>query len=127
MKYMGSKRWMLRNGLGKMLLSYAAKADRFIDLFSGSGAVVSFVARQHDILVLAYDLQEFGAVVARSIIGRNRALDAQKIWKKWVARAEGFLPNRIAQFNDGLSKKKVLKLRKWCAKQTDYPVTRAYG
>ena len=39
MKFMGSKRWMLENGLGSLLCQRAETANRFVDLFAGSSAV----------------------------------------------------------------------------------------
>ena len=38
MKYIGSKRWMLQNGLGSVLDLAASQAKRFIDLFAGFGS-----------------------------------------------------------------------------------------
>ncbi len=51
MKYMGSKRSMLLNGLGELLTEESKDAKRFIDLFSGSGAVATFVAKRFPIEV----------------------------------------------------------------------------
>ena len=44
MKYMGGKTALLGGELGTILLSEAASANRFVDLFAGSGAVVLSVA-----------------------------------------------------------------------------------
>ena len=52
MKYMGSKRAMLQNGLGELLGREAADALRFFDLFAGSGAVAIHIARRFAISVL---------------------------------------------------------------------------
>ncbi len=46
MKYMGSKQWMLRNGLGELLSREAPTSKRFWDLFSGSAAVAHYVAER---------------------------------------------------------------------------------
>ena len=55
MKYMGSKRAMLQNGLGDLLDREAAGAHRFVDLFAGSGSVAIHIARKFPIPVLAFD------------------------------------------------------------------------
>ena len=52
MKYMGSKASLLEGELGSITLANVAKAGRFVDLFSGSGAVGNFVAENADIPVL---------------------------------------------------------------------------
>ena len=64
MKYMGSKRWMLENGLGNILEQNIPHYRRFVDLFAGSGVVASYVAKRSRIPVVAYDLQEFSVVLA---------------------------------------------------------------
>ncbi len=57
MKYMGSKRAMLSNGLGDLLRSEMLGAKRFADLFAGSSAVAWFAAEHSECSVLASDLQ----------------------------------------------------------------------
>jgi adenine-specific DNA-methyltransferase len=44
LKYMGSKAGMLAGTLGEQLRTLAPKHERFVDLFSGSGAVARYVA-----------------------------------------------------------------------------------
>ena len=44
MKYMGSKRTMLLNGLGTLLKAEMPKHDRVVDLFCGAGSVSWFAA-----------------------------------------------------------------------------------
>ena len=58
MKYMGSKRSMLLDGLGDLLANNALKTTRFVDLFAGSGAVSIHVATKYEIPVIASDLQQ---------------------------------------------------------------------
>ena len=81
MKYMGSKRAMLRNGLGEMLLREAKGKSRVVDLFSGSGSVSWFTAQRLDRPVLAVDLQRYSAVLARAVIGRTEPLSVNRIGK----------------------------------------------
>ena len=74
MKFMGSKRAMLANGLGEIVRSESKQAERFVDLFVGSGAVAWYVAEATATKVLAVDLQEFATVLEPlSIPWRERA------------------------------------------------------
>jgi len=91
MKYMGSKRVMLKNSLGELLKQEALTASRMVDLFSGSASVSWFAATQFDIPVLAYDLQTYAAVMAQSVISRNKPISVKKIEKIWVERTKSCL------------------------------------
>jgi adenine-specific DNA-methyltransferase len=100
MKYMGSKRAMLTNGLGVLISEVVAGRGRFVDLFSGSGAVVKFVANRHNIPVLASDLQNYAAVLAGAVIHRTAPVFAEPVWDAWCERANVFLMNEpdLAEF-----------------------------
>lgn len=87
MKYMGSKRWMLGNGLGHLLVEESRNADRFVDLFSGTAAVSWHVAQQVEVPVLAVDLQTYSTVLARSVIERTQSLEGALIADGWIASA----------------------------------------
>lgn len=87
MKYMGSKRWMLGNSLGHLLVDRAVESDRFVDLFSGSGAVSWHVAERIDVPTMAVDLQTYSAVMARSVIERTQKLDPDILKNDWVDHA----------------------------------------
>lgn len=87
MKYMGSKRGMLENGLGKAILACSANKSRFVDLFSGTGSVSWFVAENTELPVIAVDLQEFCAVLARAVIGRTKPGDEQGSLVEWLDTA----------------------------------------
>ena len=91
MKYMGSKRQMLANGLGKILRRRAADSKRFVDLFAGSGAVSWYVAENTASSVVAADLQQFAAVLAESVICRNQVIDGEALWLGWRTRAEALV------------------------------------
>ena len=86
MKYMGSKRAMLGNGLGDVLTEESMSAGRFVDLFCGAGVVSWFVATRRELPVLSCDLQSFATAMAASVVKRtdNKGLD-QKI-KAWIGR-----------------------------------------
>jgi len=128
MKYMGSKRAMLRNGLGKLLADEAPRASRFVDLFTGSGAVARHVAQSQPVPVLAADLQEYSVALAAAVICRNRALDATRIWEEWFSTAEQFVA-KLAK-PPAISRKsasEVAAARMWSEAQAGLPITAAYG
>jgi adenine-specific DNA methylase len=87
MKYMGSKRAMLANGLGEAIADALPKHRRFVDLFTGSGAVAWHVARNYDVEVRAGDLQQFSVVLAASVIGRTSPLTGATL-SKWLIAAD---------------------------------------
>jgi len=138
MKYMGSKQAMLRNGLGDLLTREARKADRFVDLFSGSSAVSWHVAKSTKKPVLAVDLQEFAAALAGAILRRTKPLDGKVLWKPWQARAEKWLTTRFgkelkqsrrfdSEHEKELLKRHVLSARRFCSHIQRAAVANAYG
>ncbi len=129
---MGSKRWMLSNGLGRLLVQHAESSERFIDLFSGTAAVSWHVAQHTNVPVLAVDLQTYSSVLARSVIGRTQPLDGPQIAEEWIAEANEFrlrddLWLEACEFDPQLlSAEDVFSARKLCSRSTDL-VTGAYG
>lgn len=87
MKYMGSKRTMLRNGLGDILRTQSASAARVVDLFCGASSVSWFAATELGKPVIACDLQEYATVLAGAVIKRRRSVDFQEIEEQWLSRA----------------------------------------
>lgn len=85
MKYMGSKRGMLKTGLAEVLNSEISSCTRFFDLFTGSGSVACHVAENYRVKVIATDLQEYAVVLARSVIGRDTALKFEEWAPAWIA------------------------------------------
>ncbi|MDO8799102.1 hypothetical protein [Phenylobacterium sp.] len=90
MKYMGSKRSMLLNGLGEVIASSAPKAVGFADLFTGSGTVACHVAERFAVPVLAGDLQQFAVALADSVIGRVAAVESDSWIDEWFAASRAF-------------------------------------
>src|SRR3712207_2180515 len=88
MKYMGSKRYALRNGLGQMILRHSKKVERIVDLFCGTGSVAWFAAQNTNRPVLAADLQTYAVVSAQAVIGRDAALDPAPLIERWLNNAE---------------------------------------
>ncbi|MCB2199099.1 DNA adenine methylase [bacterium] len=90
MKYMGSKRAMLMNGLGSVLREESKNTTRFVDLFSGSGSVAWFAATDLKMEVLSLDLQKYSCILAKSVIERTKAFDSTATYEKWAERAKIF-------------------------------------
>lgn len=127
-KYMGSKRWMLRNGLGKMLDVAVPASRRFFDLFAGSAAVASHVATRYAVSVVASDLQRYSQVLADAVLMRTKPLDGNRFISVWIRDAQA----RIARENDiplpkADLRKYVLACREWCARRDETLITKAYG
>lgn len=127
MKYMGSKRAMLQNGLGDLLNREAFGARRFVDLFAGSGAVAIYVAMRIPIPVLAFDLQRYSAILTGAVVSRQTKLNWQTIWKNWHRRAEAHFNARTIPVADNLTRVVVADFRVWCDQQAKLPITQAYG
>lgn len=135
MKYMGSKRTMLSNGLGELLKSKFASAKRFADLFAGSSAVAWFAAENSDCQVLAGDLQLFAIVLANAVITRDRPLDAEFIWSTWFRDAEAktrsnAIQKKAEKFQtlewEHARRRCTTEARAFCS-STNRLITQAYG
>jgi len=124
---MGSKRTMLLNGLGSLINQEINSSSRFIDLFSGSGAVAKYVAQNHNVPVLAYDLQTYSAVLTNAIIQRDSAFEWKSVWEKWHTRSEQIVRTKRAPVLSKLTKDNVKEFREWCARQDGWLITQAYG
>lgn len=135
MKYMGSKRSMLKNGLGNLLLSESKKYERFVDLFTGAAFVARFVAENTDRPVWAVDLQKYSTVLAQAVIGRTIQIDPIGLIKNWVNvavadRDKDPLWQKAEEYHQNLkpTKKWVLEARDLCATTSNAgPLWNAYG
>lgn len=87
MKYMGSKRAMLTNGLGEALERSVFGSTRVLDLFSGSAAVACYVAEKYDKQVIASDLQRYSVCLASAVIERNEIINNFSWLEDWFERA----------------------------------------
>lgn len=92
MKYMGSKRSMLTNGLGQLLLEQAPLSNRVFDPFSGSASVVWFLAEKTNCQIVAGDLQKYSTDLANALLLRNAPLTDDHInaLENWVTLAKTF-------------------------------------
>lgn len=132
MKYMGSKRWMLGNGLGQLLLRRALDAERFVDLFSGTATVSWHVATNVKVPVLAVDLQSYSSVLAKAVVGRTRKVDSEALLTEWVEKATiersqcTHWTRAIAFQGPSVERGDVEKARALCLEQETL-ITRCYG
>ncbi|AWN35954.1 DNA adenine methylase [Methylobacterium radiodurans] len=88
MKYMGSKKAMLLNGLGETISEEISKSTRFVDLFSGSGAVSWHVSSRWQVPVLACDLQHYAVSLAAGVLTRTSPIQSTKTFDRWIKKAE---------------------------------------
>lgn len=123
MKYMGSKRAMLGNGLGELLGSEVPAARRFADLFAGSAAVAIHVACRYDVPVLAFDLQSYSSVLAGAVIKRQAVVPTETLFRDWLRRAKNFTSGIRIPTISQISISKVNDCRKWCSDQESLPIT----
>lgn len=87
MKYMGSKKAMLKNGLGELLLEGSKAAERFVDLFCGGCSVSWFVGERTALPVLATDIQNYAVTLAKSVLLRTESIDANQLANEWLSKA----------------------------------------
>ena len=136
MKYLGSKRYMLKNGLGAMILGQIPNSKRLVDPFCGSCSVVEFFAKNGEKPVIAADLQEYAVVLARSIVNRAHPIPFRTVEKLWLSKARTQIQEstlyrravRHAQTNNKYMKKMVLGSRELCTTPSSIgPVWNAYG
>jgi adenine-specific DNA-methyltransferase len=132
MKYMGSKRYMLKNGFGEAIKAAASDSERIVDLFAGSAAVSWYAAETFEQPVLAVDLQSYSAVLARAVIGRTYPLNLGRIEEEWLAptlrsaeRCRQWGP--AERFDEPQSKTRVREGRHFCARERGGPIFSAYG
>ncbi len=127
MKYMGSKRTMLANGLGELLEKEISTAKRFVDLFTGSAVVAAHIGCRFDLPVLAFDLQNYSVILADAIIGRNSTFEWKTVCGRWHTRAQDLASQIQPPDVSRITKTSVSEYRNWCAEQHSLPITRAYG
>lgn len=124
---MGSKRAMLKNGLGELLKDEIDTARRFVDLFAGSGAVAIHIARQFALPVIAFDLQQYSVVLTRAVVCRQKGVRWPDTWKAWHRRAKTYMGKSKIPASEKLTHRIVEDFREWCGAEADSPITRAYG
>lgn len=139
LKYMGSKTFLLSNGLGDLLLEQTPRFSRFIDPFCGSAAVASFVAMNTDTKVVASDLQAFAVVLAEAILARDSVVDPGPLLLNWMEQARSGRERHPlwkacqnwsagANLDGDLRAENVVEARELCKQRAMVgPVWNAYG
>jgi adenine-specific DNA-methyltransferase len=128
MKYMGSKKSMLKNGLGELLLEEAPKANRIFDPFCGSSSVVWFLAEKTNKQIIAGDLQKFSIDLANSILLRNEPLKSTDILilENWINLSKCFHDTVKIEMEFKKTIKFVNENRKLKSRSA-FPITHAYA
>lgn len=88
LKYMGSKRSMLRNGLGDVLAAEAEAAPRIVDLFCGAGSVSWFAATELGKVVRACDLQLYAVTLVNAVVRRTSVTGVRHLEETWICKAK---------------------------------------
>ncbi|WP_260426273.1 MULTISPECIES: DNA adenine methylase [unclassified Burkholderia] len=146
MKYMGHKGKLLPL-LGEILKAEAVNASKIADPFCGSGAVSWYMAQETDKGVLSGDLQSFAVTRAAAVVERTRAIDSNRITKRWFESARAVVDNIVSQFPNAAKsihpeisipeiQSIVIRSRTFCDEvlppllsrmSGDFPMTHAYG
>lgn len=128
MKYMGSKKAMLKNGLGSLILEQTKESNRFFDPFCGSSSVAWYVAENTNNEVIAGDLQQYSVVLANSVLPRDFILQKSEIeiLFKWINDARIEYSKYIVSFEEPVSIEFVHKNRRLAA-LSKHNITKAYG
>ncbi|MDP1527877.1 DNA adenine methylase [Rhodoferax sp.] len=136
---MGSKRAMLRNGLGELLSEVVPNRSRFFDLFCGAGSVSGYVASRFQVPVHACDLQTYAVALTASQIEQTTPFIAGDVGNAWMATTIKWLASHSnwwksarqhAPADEGFSAWRIAvdQARQFCAGlPTDFPIARAYG
>jgi adenine-specific DNA-methyltransferase len=139
MKYMGSKRAMLRNGLGELLTELVPEKERFFDLFCGTGSVAGYVAQRFHAPVYAGDLQQYAVTLAASLVERTDHFVSGVIATKWIEDARQWLEAQGSYWQQATQlrpvdstncawRAAVASVREFCGDlPSTFPIARAYG
>jgi adenine-specific DNA methylase len=136
MKYMGSKRGMLTNGLGDLLRTESLNRHRVVDLFCGAAYVSWFASQDLKKKVLAVDLQGYAVVLARAVIERTMMVDDEKVASEWFKAIEDWREsNRVFKSAFQLDRGRLNaatwahRARELCASsiESNGPIWRSYG
>ncbi|UDF37812.1 UNVERIFIED_ORG: DNA adenine methylase [Shinella sp. XGS7] len=136
---MGSKRAMLRNGLGELLTELVPARDRFFDLFCGSGSVAGYVAQRFAVPVYACDLQTYAVALTACQVEQTASFAHEDVGEAWISAAAQWLAaysddwqraNRILPSGPSFDawRSAVKDAREFCSNLPDaFPTGRAYG
>jgi adenine-specific DNA methylase len=125
---MGSKKGMLKNGLGEMLIDQSRKSNRIFDPFCGSASVSWFLAENTNNEVIAGDLQKYSIDLANAVLLRNKAIDENDkvVLQNWIETTQRSLVQYAVDLPMKKTKKYVAENKKYC-NHSDFNITKAYG
>lgn len=138
-KYMGSKRAMLRNGLGELLTELVPSRERFFDLFCGAGSVAGYVAQRFSVPVYACDLQTYAVALTACQVEQTAPFAHEDVGEGWIAAAAQWMDAYSDDWQranlmrpSGASfdawRSAVKDARDFCSNLPDaFPTARAYG
>jgi adenine-specific DNA-methyltransferase len=135
-KYMGSKSYLLMNGLGDEIRHLAHDHSRLVDLFCGSGSVSWFAATETSLPTLATDLQTYATTLAGAVVTRTTPMDPESLFHTWTISAlEGYKRSALAELVEQWSlypyldyQSRVEAARNLCEqKQDEGTIWNAYG
>lgn len=138
MKYMGSKRAMLTNGLGETLQRVLPKTGGFYDLFCGAGSVAGYVAQNHSAPIHSNDLQAYAVALARAQTNPINNIDVEMEVSRWSDAARSWSYEKSDVLKSALeispcnaldfSVSLVFDNRGFCdSLGSEFPVARSYG
>lgn len=135
MKYMGSKRSMLGNGLGEVLEQALDRCNRVYDPFTGSAAVAWYVAQNYEKTVIASDLQSYATVLAASVVERTKPLDSDAWTEQWFQHARELMCDDVLKVALDIQSSLCLdniatvsvRAQSYCSGLLNMPITQAYG
>src|SRR4030042_4164247 len=84
MKYMGSKRIMLANGLGNLIRERAQYANRIVDLCCCASNIAWYSAENTMCPVYAVDLQSYAVILAKAVVERDYDIDPSQLQINWL-------------------------------------------
>jgi len=138
-KYMGSKRAMLRNGLGELLTELVPARDRFFDLFCGSGSVAGYVAQRFSVPVYACDLQTYAVALTACQVEQTAPFTYEDVGEGWISAAAKWIAaysdewqhaNQLRPSGPSFDawRSAVRNAREFCSNLPDvFPIAQAYG
>ena len=132
---MGSKRYMLRNGLAVLLEKEIPQAKRFVDPFCGGGSVVHHVAEKYNIPTLSSDVQQYAIILSGAITLRNKVVDSGSLTDSWVNKSYKELKKNELYIKAQNIESSELELKKIVSKSRNLtkitssvgPIWNAYG
>jgi len=126
MKYMGSKKYLLKNGLGELIIEQAQRSERFFDPFCGSAAVSWFAATNISNEVIAGDLQSYSMYLANSVLLRTSPLSDKGPLYEWIDFAHNQHIRNPIQIKAESQYDYVKQSRTYCNKKRKV-ISKSYG